>query len=77
MDSFQIMIGTQGNSEVKISDQLITNEQGTYTTPLYHGQVLSDEEFRTFWINVKNGEYTVGYGAEPYRTIIVADRFDT
>jgi hypothetical protein len=32
--------------------------------------------FRTFWINWKNGELTVGYGSHVYRNMLISTRLD-
>jgi len=78
-DGFLITFGSQGNAEITLNDENDGpngNAPSTYIAPLNNGQVLSMDEYRTFWVNMKNGELTAGFGSEPYRNIIIMLRHD-
>jgi len=75
-DGFLLTFGSQGNAEVTLNDIDDDNQPSTYIAPLYNGQVMSTTEYRTFWVNLKNGELSVGFGPEPYRNMILMIRYD-
>lgn len=72
----EIIFGSFGNSEVRIFDMYDRSGDMMYITPIYHGQIISEYQERTFWMQWQNGETSMGFGTDLYRNIILTYRND-
>ena len=76
IDGIEVILGATSNNDIHIYDAHEEGGLGTYISPLFHGQILSETEYRTFWINWKNGELSLGFGKDLYRNMIMSYRND-
>jgi hypothetical protein len=58
----EVLFGYTSNRYVTIRDNSYITETSTFISPLYHGNVLDEDEYRKFWINWVGNEMTVGFG---------------
>lgn len=72
----EILFGYTSNQYVTIRDHWYITETSTFISPLFHGNVLDEDEYRPFWINWNNNEATVGFGHIVYKNVILAYRED-
>lgn len=72
----EVLFGSTSNQYVTIRDHWYITETSTFIAPLYHGNVLDEDEYRPFWINWKNNELTVGFGLSIYKQLILSYRED-
>jgi len=56
---------------------MMRRSNSQYITPLYNGKVAGLDDYRTFWINYKHDEVSVGFGSVPMRNILNAYRADS
>jgi len=72
----EIIFGARGNSEIDVYDMHDGSGDFNYITPLYHGLILSEIDYRNYWINWINGEITIGFGKQLYKNMIFSYRND-
>jgi hypothetical protein len=72
----EILFGYTSNQYITIRDHWYITETSTFISPLFHGNVLDENEYRPFWINWNNNEATVGFGHIVYKNVILAYRED-
>ena len=73
----EVLFGYTSNRYVTIRDNSYITETSTFISPLYHGNVLDEDEYRKFWINWVGNEMTVGFGHQIYKNLILAYRQDS
>jgi hypothetical protein len=76
-NGIEVLFGTTNNQYVTIRDHVHITETSTFIYPLYHGNVLDQDEFRPFWIQWTHNELAVGWGHDVYRNMIIAYREDS
>ena len=72
----EVIFGAKGNNEIEIYDMHDGSGDFNFIAPIYHGQILSEYEYRNYWINWINGEITIGFGNQVYRNMILSYRND-
>jgi len=78
-DAIEVWIGDAGNSRICLivmSTAYESFQSLSRTAPLMNGQPLSATEYRSYWIQWRNSELSVGFGTEVYRNLIWAIRLD-
>jgi hypothetical protein len=73
----EVLFGYTSNRYVTIRDNWYITETSTFISPLYHGNVLDEDQYRPFWINWVDKEMSVGFGHEIYKNLILAYREDS
>ena len=73
----EVLFGSTSNQYITIRDHWYVSETSTFISPLYHGNVLDEDEFRPFWINWIDNEVTVGFGHSIYKQLILSYREDS
>lgn len=76
-NGIEVLFGYTSNQYVTIRDHWYITETSTFISPLFHGNVLDENEYRPFWINWVNNEVTVGFGHIVYKNLILAYQEDT
>jgi hypothetical protein len=75
-DAFEVIFGDFSNSLMKINIWQQGVASYINTAPMYNGQMLSETEYRDFWVNFHEGDLSAGYGRDIFRNIIVSWRVD-